>query len=162
MAHESFEDDATAALMNARFINIKVDREERPDLDSIYMSAVTSCHDRARRLAHDRVPHSADGQPFYSGTYFPREPRYGMPSFRQISRPRVAERLGEPARQGDGGRADYDRHLQQSTGKSTRIGPKKTLEPAQCSRAQSRTTREPSTIAAGAVSDRRRSFPSRW
>ena len=82
MAHESFEDDETAQLMNAHFINIKVDREERPDLDSIYMSAVTAM------TGHGGWPMTVfltpDGRPFYSGTYFPKEPRYGMPSFRQI------------------------------------------------------------------------------
>ena len=82
MAHESFEDDETAQLMNAHFINIKVDREERPDLDSIYMSAVTAM------TGHGGWPMTvfltADGRPFYSGTYFPNEPRHGLPSFRQI------------------------------------------------------------------------------
>jgi uncharacterized protein YyaL (SSP411 family) len=82
MAHESFEDDETALLMNEHFINIKVDREERPDLDSIYMSAVTAM------TGHGGWPMTvfltAEGRPFYSGTYFPKEPRYGMPSFRQI------------------------------------------------------------------------------
>ena len=82
MAHESFEDDETALLMNAHFVNIKVDREERPDLDSIYMSAVTAM------TGHGGWPMTVfltpDGRPFYSGTYFPKEPRYGMPSFRQI------------------------------------------------------------------------------
>ena len=82
MAHESFEHEETARLMNAHFVNVKVDREERPDLDSIYMSAVTAM------TGHGGWPMTVfltpDGQPFYSGTYFPREPRYGMPSFRQI------------------------------------------------------------------------------
>jgi uncharacterized protein YyaL (SSP411 family) len=82
MAHESFEDDETALLMNENFINIKVDREERPDLDSIYMSAVTAM------TGHGGWPMTVfltpEGRPFYSGTYFPKEPRYGMPSFRQI------------------------------------------------------------------------------
>jgi uncharacterized protein YyaL (SSP411 family) len=82
MAHESFEDDETALLMNEHFINIKVDREERPDLDSIYMSAVTAM------TGHGGWPMTVfltpDGRPFYSGTYFPKEPRHGMPSFRQI------------------------------------------------------------------------------
>ena len=56
MAHESFEDPETAAFMNDRFVNIKVDREERPDIDRIYMDAVT--HDRAGRVADDRLPHA--------------------------------------------------------------------------------------------------------
>ena len=82
MAHESFEDDETALLMNEHFVNIKVDREERPDLDSIYMSAVTAM------TGHGGWPMTVfltpEGRPFYSGTYFPKEPRHGMPSFRQI------------------------------------------------------------------------------
>jgi hypothetical protein len=82
MAHESFEDDETAQLMNEHFVNIKVDREERPDLDSIYMSAVTAM------TGHGGWPMTVfltpEGRPFYSGTYFPKEPRHGMPSFRQI------------------------------------------------------------------------------
>ncbi len=82
MAHESFEDEETARLMNEHFVNIKVDREERPDLDSIYMSAVTAM------TGHGGWPMTVfltvDGRPFYSGTYFPKQPRYGMPSFKQI------------------------------------------------------------------------------
>ena len=72
MAHESFEDEETALLMNEHFINIKVDREERPDLDSIYMSAVTAM------TGHGGWPMTVfltpEGRPFYSGTYFPKEP----------------------------------------------------------------------------------------
>jgi uncharacterized protein YyaL (SSP411 family) len=82
MAHESFEHAETAALMNRWFINIKVDREERPDLDSIYMAAVTSM------TGHGGWPMTVfltpEGKPFFSGTYYPLEPRYGMPSFRQV------------------------------------------------------------------------------
>ena len=82
MAHESFEDDATAAQMNADFVNVKVDREERPDIDSIYMQAVTSMIGRGGWPM--TVFLTPDGKPFYGGTYFPNEPRHGMPSFRQI------------------------------------------------------------------------------
>ena len=82
MAHESFEDDATAAQMNADFVNVKVDREERPDIDSIYMQAVTSMIGRGGWPM--TVFLTPDGRPFYAGTYFPNEPRHGMPSFRQI------------------------------------------------------------------------------
>ena len=82
MAHESFEDEATAQVMNERFVNIKVDREERPDLDSIYMSAVMGL------TGSGGWPMSVfltpDGRPFYGGTYFPPAPRYGMPSFRDV------------------------------------------------------------------------------
>jgi len=82
MAHESFEDDATAAQMNADFINVKVDREERPDIDSIYMQAVNAMIGRGGWPM--TVFLTPDGKPFYAGTYFPNEPRHGMPSFRQI------------------------------------------------------------------------------
>ena len=82
MAHESFEDDDTAALMNEYFINVKVDREERPDLDSIYMQAVTAMTGRGGWPM--TVFLTPEGQPFYSGTYFPNEPRFGMPSFKQV------------------------------------------------------------------------------
>jgi len=82
MAHESFENEATAAQMNADFVNIKVDREERPDVDSIYMQAVTSMTGRGGWPM--TVFLTPEGKPFYAGTYFPDQPRHGMPSFRQI------------------------------------------------------------------------------
>ena len=90
MAHESFEDPATAALMNQLFVNIKVDREERPDLDKIY------------QVAQQLITHGSGGwpltmfltpdeqAPFFGGTYFPKEPRYGMPAFSDLLR-RVAD-----------------------------------------------------------------------
>src|SRR5271168_3635388 len=90
MAHESFEDDSTAALMNELFVNIKVDREERPDLDKIY------------QVAQQMITHGSGGwpltmfltagaqAPFFGGTYFPKEPRYGMPAFSDLLR-RVAD-----------------------------------------------------------------------
>ena len=82
MAHESFEDEATAEQMNADFINVKVDREERPDVDSIYMQAVNAMTGRGGWPM--TVFLTPNGKPFYAGTYFPNEPRHGMPSFRQI------------------------------------------------------------------------------
>jgi uncharacterized protein len=90
MAHESFEDPATAALMNELFVNVKVDREERPDLDKIY------------QVAQQLITHGSGGwpltmfltpdeqTPFFGGTYFPKQPRYGMPAFSDLLR-RVAE-----------------------------------------------------------------------
>ncbi|MGD2051157.1 MAG: thioredoxin domain-containing protein [Acidimicrobiia bacterium] len=88
MAHESFEDRAVAALMNERFVNIKVDREERPDIDRIYMDAVQAM------TGHGGWPMTVfllpGGEPFLAGTYFPAEPRGGLPSFRQVLE-RVAE-----------------------------------------------------------------------
>ncbi len=82
MAHESFEDPETAALMNAHFISIKVDREERPDLDSIYMSAVVALTGQGGWPMS--VFLTPDLQPFYGGTYFPPEPRHGLPAFPEL------------------------------------------------------------------------------
>jgi uncharacterized protein len=82
MAHESFEDPETAALMNSLFVNIKIDREERPDIDHIYMSALHALGEQGGwPLTMFTTP---DGTPFWGGTYFPPEPRWGRPSFRQV------------------------------------------------------------------------------
>lgn len=82
MAHESFEDPVTAAEMNAAFVNVKVDREERPDLDGIYMQAVQAMS------GHGGWPMTMfltpEGVPFFGGTYFPPTDRHGMPSFRRV------------------------------------------------------------------------------
>ncbi|MBZ0279936.1 MAG: thioredoxin domain-containing protein [Anaerolineae bacterium] len=82
MAHESFEHGPTATIMNELFVSVKVDREERPDVDDIYMQAVIAL------TGHGGWPMTVfltpDGRPFYGGTYFPVEPRHGMPAFRQI------------------------------------------------------------------------------
>ena len=82
MERESFESEETARLMNEHFVNVKVDREERPDLDSIYMQAVQAM------TGHGGWPMTMfltpEGVPFYGGTYFPPEDRHGMPSFRRI------------------------------------------------------------------------------
>ena len=82
MAHESFEDEATAALMNESFVNVKVDREERPDLDAVYMEAVVAMTGQGGWPM--TVFLTPAGEPFYGGTYFPPEPRHGLPSFRQV------------------------------------------------------------------------------
>ncbi|MCA9935440.1 MAG: thioredoxin domain-containing protein [Ardenticatenaceae bacterium] len=82
MAHESFEDEATAVFMNNHFINIKVDREERPDLDAIYMNAVVAMTGQGGWPM--TVALTPQGQPFFGGTYFPPTPRYQMPSFMQV------------------------------------------------------------------------------
>src|SRR5579862_2029869 len=82
MAHESFEDEATAAFLNEHFVAVKVDREERPDVDAVYMEATQAM------TGQGGWPMSAfltpDGEPFFCGTYFPPSPRHGMPSFRQL------------------------------------------------------------------------------
>lgn len=82
MAHESFEDPETAAIMNEYFVNIKVDREERPDLDSIYMSAVVAMTGQGGWPM--TVFLTPEGKPFFGGTYYPPVPRFGMPSFKQV------------------------------------------------------------------------------
>jgi uncharacterized protein YyaL (SSP411 family) len=92
MAHESFEDEGVAAVMNRLFVNIKVDREERPDLDQIYQTA----HQMLTRRSGGwplTMFLSPDGTPFFGGTYFPREPRYGLPGF-----PDLCERVAEAFR----------------------------------------------------------------
>ncbi|MDY6874529.1 MAG: thioredoxin domain-containing protein, partial [Chloroflexota bacterium] len=82
MAHESFEDPEVAEFMSRNFVNIKVDREERPDLDNIYMSAVVTLTGQGGwPLSVFLTP---DLVPFYGGTYFPPTPRYGMPSFKEV------------------------------------------------------------------------------
>lgn len=82
MAHESFEDEATAAYLNENFVCVKVDREERPDVDAIYMQATVAM------TGHGGWPMSVfltpTAEPFFCGTYFPSEPRHGMASFRQV------------------------------------------------------------------------------
>ena len=82
MEHESFEDDETARLMNERFVNVKVDREERPDVDALYMDAVVAL------TGHGGWPMTVfltpEGEPFFGGTYFPPEPRHGMPAFSDV------------------------------------------------------------------------------
>jgi len=123
MAHESFEDEATAAYLNEQFVSIKVDREERPDVDAIYMAATVAM------TGHGGWPMSVfltpDAEPFFCGTYFPAEPRSGMASFRQLLESlvdawrtkrdqidgigrRVVEQLGAQQSQ-QGGVVDLDR-----------------------------------------------------
>ncbi len=119
MERESFEDPATARLMNEHFVNIKVDREERPDIDQIYMSAVQVL------TGHGGWPMTMflrpDGQPFYGGTYFPPEDRHGLPSFQRLLQAiasayrdkseeidKTADRLMQALQQMDSARPDGD------------------------------------------------------
>jgi len=82
MAHESFESEDIAALMNAKFVNIKLDREERPEIDTIYMSALAMMGQQGGwPLTMFLTP---DKLPFYGGTYFPPEPRFGHPGFPDV------------------------------------------------------------------------------
>jgi uncharacterized protein YyaL (SSP411 family) len=131
MEHESFEDDATATQMNELFVNVKVDREERPDLDALYMDAVVAL------TGHGGWPMTVfltpAGEPFYGGTYFPPEPRHGLPSFREIlgavaeayrERPRdvarTAEQLVEAIRSGSEVRPSTDPLTESILGEATR------------------------------------------
>ncbi len=99
MAHESFEDDGTAQVMNERFVNIKVDREERPDVDSLYMDAVVALTGSGGwPLTVFLTP---EGEPFLGGTYFPPERKHGLPSFREVL---VAVSDAYRERRGDVGR----------------------------------------------------------
>jgi uncharacterized protein len=82
MEHESFEDDETAELMNERFVNVKVDREERPDVDALYMEAVVALTGQGGWPM--TVFLTPEGVPFFGGTYYPPEPRHGLPSFRDV------------------------------------------------------------------------------
>ncbi|WP_329545771.1 thioredoxin domain-containing protein [Streptomyces sp. NBC_01356] len=82
MAHESFEDEATAAYLNEHFVSVKVDREERPDVDAVYMEAVQAATGQGGWPM--TVFLTPDAEPFYFGTYFPPSPRHGMPGFRQV------------------------------------------------------------------------------
>jgi hypothetical protein len=84
MAHKSFEDTETARILNEHFVSIKVDREERPDLDRIYMGAVQALTGGGGWPMSVFI--TPEGVPFYGGTYFPAEPRHNLPSFRQVLR----------------------------------------------------------------------------
>ena len=132
MERESFENEDTAALMNSLFVNIKVDREERPDLDAIYMEAVQAM------TGSGGWPMSVfltpNGQPFYGGTYYPPQPRYGMPSFSQVllavseayknrredissQAQRLTDAIGRTASLSSGGETLGSRTLGEATGK---------------------------------------------
>ncbi|MFJ9628599.1 thioredoxin domain-containing protein [Streptomyces sp. NPDC101175] len=115
MAHESFEDRATAEYLNEHFVSVKVDREERPDVDAVYMEAVQAATGQGGWPM--TVFLTPDAEPFYFGTYFPPTPRHGMPSFRQVlegvraawtdRRDEVAEVAGKITRDLAGREIDY-------------------------------------------------------
>src|SRR5690242_3571394 len=90
MAHESFEDPASAAVMNELFVNIKVDREERPDLDRIYQIAQQMLTQRGGGWPLTMFLSPRDQRPFFGGTYFPKQARFGLPGFRDLLQ-RVAQ-----------------------------------------------------------------------
>ena len=96
MAHESFEDEATAAVMNELYVNIKVDREERPDIDAIYMTALHALGEQGGWPLTMFL--NADALPFWGGTYFPKDERYGRPSFERVLREISRIHREDPAR----------------------------------------------------------------
>jgi uncharacterized protein YyaL (SSP411 family) len=116
MAHESFEDAETARLQNELFVNIKVDREERPDIDALYMDAVVALTGQGGwPLTVFLTP---EGEPFYGGTYFPPEPRHGLPSFRQ-----VLEAVAAAYRERHADVARTSRELVEAIGRGARLAP---------------------------------------
>jgi len=140
MAHESFEDEATAAEMNDLFVNVKVDREERPDVDAVTMEATVGMTRSGGWPT--TVFFTPDGKPFWAGTYFPPEPRHGLPSFRDVLRAvskawrerrpdieREAGRIDESLRQGAQFRASSEPLTSSLLGEAAR-GIAATFEPA--------------------------------
>ncbi len=114
MAHESFEDADVAAVMNERFVNVKVDREERPDVDAIYMQAVQAMTGRGGWPM--TVFLDPDGRPFFGGTYFPKADRQGMPGF-----VRVMDAVGDAWRERRGELLEQAGALQRAIEESARI-----------------------------------------
>jgi len=121
MAHESFEDAVTGELMNRLFVNIKVDREERPDIDKIYQTAHQLLTQRPGGWPLTMFVNAEDQRPFFGGTYFPDEPRYGMPSFRELIT-RIAgyysENMGDVRAQGEQLDATFSRLQPRGAGAS--------------------------------------------
>ncbi|MBZ9868866.1 thioredoxin domain-containing protein [Mesorhizobium sp. CA15] len=119
MAHESFENDAVAGVMNRLYVNIKVDREERPDIDQIYMAALHAMGEQGGwPLTMFLTP---DGKPFWGGTYFPREARYGRPGFIQVLEAvdkAWREKQRSLAESADGLTAHVEQRLAGATGKA--------------------------------------------
>ena len=120
MAHESFEDDETAGIMNELFVNVKVDREERPDVDGIYMNAVQALTGRGGWPM--TVWMTPDAKPFYAGTYFPNDDRHGMASFKRVMAA-VSDawqhRSGEVTEQAEQLAASIDRYIPAAEGMPT-------------------------------------------
>lgn len=123
MAHESFEDEATAAVMNDLFVNIKVDREERPDIDQIYMTALHHLGEQGGwPLTMFLTP---DGEPFWGGTYFPKTAQFGRPAFVDVLREVHRVFRDEPGRIDQNRRALVARLQQRADAKSgVSIGPR--------------------------------------
>ena len=97
MAHESFEDEATAAYLNEHYVSVKVDREERPDVDAVYMQATVAMTGQGGWPMTCVLDH--EGSPFFAGTYFPDQPRHGQPCFTPAA-DRDRRRVDQPRRRG--------------------------------------------------------------
>ena len=139
MAHESFEDDATAAVMNELFVNIKVDREERPDIDQIYMAALHHLGEQGGwPLTMFLTP---NGEPVWGGTYFPKTSRYGRPAFVDVLREVARLFREEPDKIGQNRDALMERLAE--TGAAGRQGRDRRgrARPARASRSAARSTR---------------------
>jgi uncharacterized protein YyaL (SSP411 family) len=117
MEHESFEEPGTAALMNEHFVNIKVDREERPDVDAVYMDAVVTLN-RGQGGWPMTVFLTPDGEPFFGGTYYPPEPRHGLPAFGQ-----VLQALAEAWREQRGAIAEQAQAMVEALREGARVQP---------------------------------------
>jgi uncharacterized protein YyaL (SSP411 family) len=127
MERESFEDEATAADLNADFVAIKVDREERPDLDAVYMDAVQALTGQGGwPMSLFLTP---DGRPFFGGTYFPDRPRHGIPSFRQVLA-RIARVWQEQRAEVEDSAARVAAHVQHAQDASARLLQAMADEPA--------------------------------
>lgn len=120
MARESFSDPGTARYMNGHFVNVKVDREERPDIDAIYMSALQAMTGSGGwPLTALLTP---EGEPFFAGTYWPPEPRHGLPAFSQVLTAVVRAWTENPVEVTETA-ADLTRHLKEQLGASLKRGP---------------------------------------
>ena len=153
MERESFENEDIAGLMNRLFVNIKVDREERPDVDQIYMQAVQSMTGRGGWPM--TVFLTPDGTPFYGGTYFPPVDRHGMPGF-----PRLLESIAGAYRSRRGEVAESGRKLLEEMRQGSASGARTARSARTSSAPPIRDSRVNSTSAAAGWG-RRRSFPSR-
>ena len=155
MAHESFEDPDTAAVMNELFVNVKVDREERPDVDALYMQATLALAGQGGWPM--TVFLTPDGRPFYAGTYFPKTARGGLPAFADLCRA-IADSYRSRRDDVEGHAAEVARRLAAASDRAPRPSP----STASCSRTRSSASPAPSTrwrAASAARPSSRRRWP---
>jgi uncharacterized protein YyaL (SSP411 family) len=154
MAHESFEDEATAEALNAQFVAIKVDREERPDIDAVYMDAVQALTGQGGWPMS--VFLTPDGRPFFGGTYFPDRPRQGMPSFRQVLAT-LAEAWSGRRREVEDAASSVTRHVRAEQEVPTRL-----VEALQRERPADEASRDMAPRLAAAVRSLQAAFDARY